>query len=104
MVVVDQTVVQRSYNALAVRVQTERGKVRRAVPVSETTEGDLCIEMRIRLYRDGLMSKQLSQLIKVRTHEGITSCGSRGGRRGSFARRPRESENERETVDVWKDR
>lgn len=55
---------QRSYNAFAVRVLDEEGG-RRVVHASETTDGDLCIEMRIRLYPDGLMSNVLSQLIKV---------------------------------------
>ena len=61
----EQTIVQRAYNAFAVRVMSEDGKVRRVLPANETTEGDLCIEMRIRLYNDGLMSNLLSQLIKV---------------------------------------
>lgn len=55
---------QRSYNAFAVRVLGEEGE-RRVVHASETTDGELCIEMRIRLYPDGLMSNVLSQLIKV---------------------------------------
>ncbi|CAM9174754.1 unnamed protein product, partial [Laminaria digitata] len=58
------SVVQRAYNAFAVRVQGEESIDRRAVPAGETGEGELCIEMRIRLYSDGLMSSQLLQLIK----------------------------------------
>ena len=57
---------QRSYNAFAVRVQGEEGTERRVVPANETDEGELCIEMWIRLYPDGLMSSLLLQLIKVR--------------------------------------
>ena len=67
MVIMEKTVVQRSYNAFAVRVQAEGGRERRVVPARETDEGDLCIEMRIRLHNNGLMSNLLSQLIKVRT-------------------------------------
>ena len=72
--------VQRSYNAFAVRVQGQEGVDRRVVPAGETGEGELCIEMRIRLYSDGLMSSQLSRLIKVR--EGCRSngvCSGAGG-------------------------
>ncbi|CAN0232152.1 unnamed protein product, partial [Ectocarpus sp. 12 AP-2014] len=47
------TVVQRAYNAFAVRVLDEEGK-RRVVPALESSEGVLCVEMRIRLYPDGL--------------------------------------------------
>ena len=65
MAFVVKTVVQRSYNAFAVRVQGKKDEGRLVVPASETTEGDLCVEMRIRLYSDGLMSNLLSQLIKV---------------------------------------
>ena len=36
------------------------------MPAGDTDEGDLCIEMRIRLYPDGLMSNLLLQLTKVR--------------------------------------
>ena len=74
MIIIEQTMVQRSYNAFAVRVQAERGRERRVVPASETDEGDLCIEMRIRLKSDGLMSNLLSQLIKVRTRRRINDC------------------------------
>eukprot|EP00904_Undaria_pinnatifida_P011388 jgi/Undpi1/737/HiC_scaffold_10.g04201.m1 len=49
------TVVQRSYNAFAVRV----------VPASLSSEGELCIEMRIRIYPDGAMSNLLLQLVKT---------------------------------------
>ena len=62
----EKTVVQRSYDAFAVCIQAKEGKERRVVPASDTNEGDLCIEMRIRLHSDGLMSNLLSQLIKVR--------------------------------------
>ncbi|CAM9580783.1 unnamed protein product, partial [Laminaria digitata] len=34
------------------------------VPAGETSEGELCIEMRIRIYPDGYMSKLLLQLLK----------------------------------------
>lgn len=57
--------VQRSYNAFPVRVSGEEGGERRVVHSSESREGELCIEMRIRLYPDGAMSKLLVQLIKV---------------------------------------
>eukprot|EP00903_Cladosiphon_okamuranus_P012613 g11801.t1 len=57
-------VVQRAYNAFAVRVLDDENEQRVVVPASETTEGILCIETRIRLYPDGLMSSLLSQLIK----------------------------------------
>ena len=84
VIIMEQTIVQRSYNAFAVRVQAERGRERRVVPASETDEGDLCIEMRIRLKSDGLMSNLLSQLIKVRTRRIINDCkrGSTMGREG----------------------
>lgn len=58
--------VQRSYNAFAVRVQGGEGNKRQVVPAGETSEGELCIEMRIRIYPDGSMSKLLLQLLKVR--------------------------------------
>ncbi len=35
------------------------------LPAQETTEGMLCIEMRIRLYHDGAMSQLLEKLAKV---------------------------------------
>ena len=66
---------QRSYNAFAVRVQGEEGTKRRVVPANETDEGELCIEMRIRLYPDGLMSSLLLQLIKVRRRDGRLTAG-----------------------------
>lgn len=77
----DQGVVQRSYNAFAVRVQeslasTPRRGVkvagstaagtRTVVPAGKTTEGTLCIELRIRLHQDGTMSKLLQNLANVR--------------------------------------
>lgn len=61
----DQAVVQRSYNAFAVRVLGDSSSERRVVPANEAAEGILCIEMRIRLYPGGLMSGLLSRLIKV---------------------------------------
>lgn len=36
------------------------------MPASETAEGVLCIELRIRMYHDGAMSKLLENLSKVR--------------------------------------
>eukprot|EP00752_Nemacystus_decipiens_P001683 g1633.t1 len=67
-------VIQRSYNAFAVRVQglgdggVAGGKAvtgtPRVIPAKETTEGVLCIEMRIRLYHDGAMSQLLDRLAK----------------------------------------
>lgn len=57
--------VQRSYNAFAVRVQSGEG-IKRVVPACETSEGELCIEMRIRIYPDGVMSNLLLKLAKVR--------------------------------------
>lgn len=75
-----QGVIQRSYNAYAVRVQgatdlgtpggnlgkVAGGETPRIVPAKETTEGLLCIEMRIRLYHDGAMSQLLEKLANVR--------------------------------------
>ena len=66
---------QRSYNAFAVRLQGEKGTKRRAVPAIETDEGELCIEMRIKLYPDGPMSNLLLQLIKVRRRDGQLMAG-----------------------------
>lgn len=70
-----QGVIQRSYNAYAVRVQGlgdgAGGGGSRAtgtptvIPAQDTTEGLLCIEMRIRLYHDGAMSQLLEKLGKV---------------------------------------
>ncbi|CAM9152625.1 unnamed protein product [Ectocarpus sp. 12 AP-2014] len=76
-------VVQRSYNAYAVRVQDTSGSLTpgammgglsqgsdkgsgtlKVVPAGETKAGVLCIEMRIRLYTDGAMSKLLENLAK----------------------------------------
>lgn len=37
----------------------------KVIPADETKEGVLCIEMRIRLYHDGAMSKILENLAKV---------------------------------------
>eukprot|EP00904_Undaria_pinnatifida_P011027 jgi/Undpi1/7054/HiC_scaffold_21.g09528.m1 len=70
-------VVQRSYNAFAVKVQdspastssrgvkragsTEAG-TRTVIPAGKTTEGPLCIELRIRLHQDGTMSNLLEAL------------------------------------------
>ncbi|CAB1109757.1 unnamed protein product [Ectocarpus sp. CCAP 1310/34] len=65
------TVVERAYNAFAVRVLDEEGK-RRVVPALESSEGVLCVEMRIRLYPDGLMSGLLARLIKVVPTVAIT--------------------------------
>lgn len=69
---------QRAYNAFAVRVQGEEGIDRRVVPAGETSEGELCIEMRIRLYSDGLMSSQLLQLIKVWHRSDGLTCSRAG--------------------------
>lgn len=82
-----QTVIQRAYNASAVRVIDEQsddsshGEVQKAekrelIPVEDPScedepvagdrmGGQLCIEMRICLYDDGTMSKLLEQLAKV---------------------------------------
>lgn len=77
----NQGVVQRSYNAFAVRVQDSvppapgRGVegaggtgagTRTIIPAGKTTEGTLCIELRIRLHQDGTMSKLLENLANVR--------------------------------------
>ena len=65
---------QRFYNAFTVRVQSGEGIKRQVVPAGETSEGELCIEMRIRIYPDGVMSNLLLQLIKVRCRgEGIAA-------------------------------
>ena len=90
-----QTVVQRSYNAFAVRVQREEDNKRRVLPASETDEGALCIEIRIRLYPDGLMSGLLTQLIKVRRSNSPAygrvelARGRDGHRAVPFSRLPR---------------
>lgn len=42
-----------------------RSHARKVVPAQETTEGTLCIEMRIRMYHHGAMSKLLEKLSKV---------------------------------------
>lgn len=105
-----QGVVQRAYNAFAVRVQftsansagnrggeqvtaaaaAAAGVVRRKVmPAEETTEGLLCIEMRIRLYHDGAMSQLLEKLAHV---SGRRGCGGQGrveGKGGLSSYRPR---------------
>lgn len=51
------------------RVSEGGGRViagtRKVVPAAETTEGMLCLEVRVRLYRDGAMSKLLEKLAKV---------------------------------------
>lgn len=57
--------VQRSYNAFAVRVVGKEGEKRQVLPFHDTSEGQACVEMRIRLYPDGAMSNLLKQLIKV---------------------------------------
>ena len=79
----EQGVIQRAYNAYAVRVQglepTTPGGERvdgdkagglgagelRILPARETSEGMLCVETRIRLYPDGAMSKLLDELAGV---------------------------------------
>ena len=45
-------------------MMTKEGKVR-VVPAVEPREGSLCVEMRIRFYKDGAMSKLLDRLPKV---------------------------------------
>lgn len=88
-----QGVVQRAYNAFPVRVKLasspdssasgdRNGAVvsgaaggaavaaataaeRKVVPANETSEGTLCIEMRIRHYHDGAMSQLLEKLANV---------------------------------------
>lgn len=57
--------VQRAYNAFAVRVVSKEGDKRQVLPFHDISEGEPCIEMRIRLYPDGAMSNLLKQLIKV---------------------------------------
>lgn len=37
----------------------------KVVPAEDTTEGILCIEIRVRMYHDGAMSKILEKLAKV---------------------------------------
>ena len=76
-----QGVIQRAYNAFAIRVhgvapptpgggvKPLRGKGVEAVtvvPARDSTEGMLCIEMWIRLYADGAMSKLLDKLADLR--------------------------------------
>ncbi|CAM9216757.1 unnamed protein product [Sphacelaria rigidula] len=79
-----ESLVQRSYNAYAVRVldaspgtaaaisarHTLNGVPKIVVPArdmeeGEGSDGDLCVEMRIRLYDDGAMSKLLKRLATV---------------------------------------
>lgn len=78
-----QSMVERSYNAYAVKVQdaspsttdsasvysTLNGNIKSVVPVGdahgESAEGDLCVEIRVRLYHDGVMSKLLERLTNV---------------------------------------
>lgn len=82
-----QSLVQRAYNAYAVRVVDEpsdaspsggaqKAVEKRVVQIEDPTNqggagagrtqaGELCIELRIRLYNDGAMSKLLEQLAKV---------------------------------------
>lgn len=43
----------------------------KVIPATETTEGLLCIEMRIRLYHDGAMSQLLERLAKVRGEKQV---------------------------------
>ena len=74
---------KRSYNAFAVRVQGKKGGKRRVVPARETDEGELCIEMWIRLYPDGMMSGLLLQLIKVRRRDTpLRTMATAGGGHG----------------------
>lgn len=82
----EQGVVQRAYNAFAVRMVCEGGGERRIVPINETPEGELCIEMRIRLYPDGAMSNLLMQLIKVLACDVHLELWSRGMNVGSLVK------------------
>ncbi|CAN0199094.1 unnamed protein product, partial [Ectocarpus sp. 12 AP-2014] len=77
-------VIQRAYNAYAVRVQglvdgkdgSGKGATPpRVVPAQETSEGVLCIEMRIRLYHDGAMSQLLERLSKDTDNPAIQLQG-----------------------------
>lgn len=71
-----QAVLQRSYTAFAVRLLGENyapsanGRLLRAshkiVPANDSDEGDICIELRIRRYGDGAMSKMLERIAKVK--------------------------------------
>lgn len=49
-------------------------KAIKIVPAGESTGGMLCIEMRIRLYPDGAMSKLLDKLADVRDLSLWRSC------------------------------
>lgn len=70
-----QGVVQRAYNAYPVRLQERlvestskliRSRVReKVVSTADIAEGELCIEMRIRHYEDGAMSKLLASLAEA---------------------------------------
>lgn len=71
---------ERSYNAFPVRMVTDEDGERRVVPAGETSEGDSCIEMRIRIDPDGAMSSLLMQLVKV--HGGLGSFWRREERVG----------------------
>ncbi|CAM9319898.1 unnamed protein product [Pylaiella littoralis] len=77
-------IIQRSYNAYAVRVQESDGGgvvgggrkgTPRVVPASETTNGELCVEMRIRIYHDGAMSQLLEQLAKAKDNPAVQLQG-----------------------------
>ncbi|CAM9611990.1 unnamed protein product, partial [Ascophyllum nodosum] len=88
-----QGVIQRAYNAYAVRVQglepTTPGGERvdgdkagglgagelRILPARETSEGMLCVETRIRLYPDGAMSKLLDELAGHRDNPAVRLQG-----------------------------
>lgn len=91
---ISQGVIQRPYNAFAVRVldseppepgrSSTRGGglgvgTRKVVPATQTNEGALCIEMRIKLYPYGAMSKVLDKLANVRFRRIFPAQRTRGG-------------------------
>lgn len=45
--------------------------LRKVVPAAETTEGVLCIELRIKMHHDGAMSKLLEKLSKVHKENNV---------------------------------
>lgn len=49
---------------------TKEQVTRKVITASDTSEGELCIEMRIRHYNDGAMSKLLASLAKASLHLG----------------------------------
>lgn len=56
---------ERAYNAFAAKIATDKDGTQRVMPFDEASEGEPCIEMRIRICPGGAMSNLLMRLIKV---------------------------------------